>query len=184
MRKMILLVMVLLLSRAVSFSGNWPNWRGPSMNGVAEEKNLPVSWSTTENVTWKFAMPDFTGSTPIIWNDRIFLNVAEGTELYLSCIDRDKGVEIWKKLLGSGNLKVRKQNMSSPSPVTDGKNVWVMTGTGVLKAFDFNGKELWARDIQKDHGAFGACLCAPTNLDFRGKWETLPVRVSIAQRSG
>jgi outer membrane protein assembly factor BamB len=155
MRKMILLVMVLLLSRAVSFSGNWPNWRGPSMNGVAEEKNLPVSWSTTENVTWKFAMPDFTGSTPIIWNDRIFLNVAEGTELYLSCIDRDKGVEIWKKLLGSGNLKVRKQNMSSPSPVTDGKNVWVMTGTGVLKAFDFNGKELWARDIQKDHGAFG-----------------------------
>jgi outer membrane protein assembly factor BamB len=50
---------------------------------------------------------------------------------------------------------MRKQNMSSPSPVTDGKNVWVMTGTGILKAFDFNGAELWARDVQKDNGRFG-----------------------------
>jgi outer membrane protein assembly factor BamB len=50
---------------------------------------------------------------------------------------------------------MRKQNMSSPSPVTDGKNVWVMTGTGVLKAFDFTGNELWAREIQKDYGRFG-----------------------------
>jgi outer membrane protein assembly factor BamB len=45
--------------------------------------------------------------------------------------------------------------MSSPSPVTDGKAVWVMTGTGILKAFDFAGKELWMRDIQKDYGRFG-----------------------------
>jgi outer membrane protein assembly factor BamB len=45
--------------------------------------------------------------------------------------------------------------MSSPSPITDGQSVWVMTGTGVFKAFDFAGKELWARDIQKDYGAFG-----------------------------
>ena len=45
--------------------------------------------------------------------------------------------------------------MSSPSPVTDGTHVWVMTGTGVLKAFDFAGKEIWARDIQKDYGPFG-----------------------------
>ena len=48
-----------------------------------------------------------------------------------------------------------KQNMSSPSPVTDGTAVWVMTGTGILKAFDFAGKELWMRDIQKDYGRFG-----------------------------
>ena len=45
--------------------------------------------------------------------------------------------------------------MSSPSPVTDGKRVWVMTGVGILKSFDFDGKELWARDIQKDYGYFG-----------------------------
>ena len=45
--------------------------------------------------------------------------------------------------------------MSSPSPVTDGVAVYVMTGTGVLKGFDFNGKELWSRNIQKDYGEFG-----------------------------
>jgi outer membrane protein assembly factor BamB len=45
--------------------------------------------------------------------------------------------------------------MSSPSPVTDGTRVWVMTGTGVLKAFDFAGKELWSRDVQKEYGRFG-----------------------------
>ena len=63
--------------------------------------------------------------------------------------------QLWKAHLGTGNAKVRKQNMSSPSPVTDGTRVWVMTGTGVLKAFDFAGKEIWARDIQKDYGPFG-----------------------------
>jgi outer membrane protein assembly factor BamB len=51
-------------------------------------------------------------------------------------------------------MQRQKHNMSSPSPVTDGKNVWVMTGTGVLKAFDFDGKEVWARDFQKDFGRF------------------------------
>jgi outer membrane protein assembly factor BamB len=45
--------------------------------------------------------------------------------------------------------------MSSPSPVTDGQTIWVMTGVGVLKAFDFKGQELWARDIQQDYGRFG-----------------------------
>jgi hypothetical protein len=48
-----------------------------------------------------------------------------------------------------------KQQMSSPSPVTDGRSVWVMTGTGVLKAFDFEGKELWSRNIQQEYGRFG-----------------------------
>ena len=67
--------------------------------------------------------------------------MADGTELYLVCVDRNRGTELWKAHLGTGNAKVRKQNMSSPSPVTDGTHVWVMTGTGVLKAFDFAGKE-------------------------------------------
>ena len=134
---------------------NWPQWRGPSLNGISTEKNLPVKWTIEENVAWKLAMPEWSGSTPIIWRDRIFLNVAEKDELYLWCVDRAKGTMLWKKLLGSGNVKMRKQNMSSPSPVTDGKNVWVMTGTGILKSFDFTGKELWTRDIQKDYGEFG-----------------------------
>ena len=57
--------------------------------------------------------------------------------------------------MGDGNRAVRKGNMTSPSPVTDGKTVWIMTGTGIFKAFDFKGNELWSRDIQKDYGQFG-----------------------------
>lgn len=149
------LFFVIALAVSAAVGDNWPQWRGPFLNGISSEKNLPTRWSAEENVTWKLTMPSWTGATPIIWGERIFLNVADGDSLYLWCVDRTKGEPLWKKLLGGGNTKMRKQNMSSPSPVTDGKNVWVMTGTGILKAFDFAGSELWAREIQKDYGRFG-----------------------------
>jgi len=156
MRKRILgLFAVLMLSFSVVNAENWPQWRGPNLNGVSNEKNLPVKWTTEENVVWKVSMPGFSGSTPIVWRDRIFLNLADGDNLFLWCVDKNKGEVLWKQPLGAGNVKMRKQNMSSPSPVTDGRTVYVMTGTGILKAFDFAGKELWSRDIQKDYGAFG-----------------------------
>src|SRR5262245_12488372 len=146
----VLLTMAGVASLNIVTAENWPQWRGPALNGVSGEKNLPVKWTTEENVTWKLAMPAWSGSTPIIWGDNIFLNASEGEsnktvkgDIYLWCVDRTKGTALWKKLLGSGDVKLRKQNMSSPSPVTDGRNVWVMTGTGVLKAFDFKGNELW-----------------------------------------
>jgi outer membrane protein assembly factor BamB len=148
-------IAIVLFSITITYADNWPQWRGPSLNGVSTEKNLPAKWTTEENIAWKLAMPERSGSTPIIWRDRIFLNVAEGNDLYLWCVDRTKATMLWKKLLGSGNVRMRKQNMSSPSPVTDGKTVYVMTGTGILKAFDFAGKELWMRDIQKEYGQFG-----------------------------
>jgi len=173
-RRFTLVLVITALSTVAALNivsaDNWPQWRGPALNGVSDEKNLPVKWTTDENVTWKFEMPAWSGSTPIIWGDHIFLNVSEGEtgksvngemnmsvkgNLYLWCVDRTKGTALWKKFLGSGDTKMRKQNMSSPSPVTDGSGVWVMTGTGVLKAFDFKGDELWARDIQKDYGKFG-----------------------------
>lgn len=156
MRKGSLLVFVIILfSVRAALADNWPQWRGPHLNGTSAEKNLPLRWGAEENVTWKLALPSWSGSTPIIWEDRVFLNLADGDDLYLWCVDRGKGAVVWKKRLGGGNTKMRKQNMSSPSPVTDGKAVYVMTGTGVLKGFDFSGNELWARDIQKDYGQFG-----------------------------
>ena len=133
----------------------WPQWRGPMLNGTSSDKNLPIRWSTTENVTWKLAMPERSGSTPIVWGDYVFLNVGEGSNLSLWAVDRTSGAVRWKRPLSGGNRRMMKQQMSSPSPVTDGRSVWVMTGTGVLKAFDFSGKELWGRDIQADYGRFG-----------------------------
>ena len=105
-------------------------------------------------------LPAWSGSADRL-GDRIFLNVAEdlkqreGVNLFLWCVDRNKGTVLWKRPLGGGNHQERKQNMSTPSPVTDGRNVWVMTGTGILKAFDFEGQEIWARDIPRDYGRFG-----------------------------
>jgi outer membrane protein assembly factor BamB len=154
-RRTVHILTFIMFSISVAHADNWPQWRGPSLNGVSTEKNLPAKWTTEDNIAWKLPMPAWSGSTPIIWRDRIFLNVAEGNDLYLWCVDRTKGAMLWKQLLGSGNVKMRKQNMSSPSPVTDGKTVYVMTGTGILKAFDFAGKELWIRNVQKEYGAFG-----------------------------
>ncbi len=154
MRRRLMAACLLALLPALG-AANWPQWRGPDLNGVSAEKNLPTKWSATENVAWKLAMPDRSGSTPIVWGSRVFLNVAEGDDLSLWCVDRAKGTMLWKRPLGSGNVKMRKHNMSSPSPVTDGRAVWVMAGTGVLKSFDFEGRELWTRDIQKDYGQFG-----------------------------
>lgn len=146
---------VLALAATAAPALDWPQWRGPSLNGISAEKNLPTKWSTTEGVTWKLALPGLSGSSPIVWGDRIFLNVADAGSLYLWAVDRNKGTMLWKQHLGDGDNKQRKHNMSTPSPVTDGKTVWIMTGTGVVKAFDFSGKELWARDLQKEYGAFG-----------------------------
>ena len=138
-----------------SEAGNWPQWRGPTLDGISPEKALPVSWDRQKNITWELPLPSFSGSTPIVWGDSIFLNLADGTDLYLWCVDREKGILQWKQHLGQGNVKMRKQNMSSPSPVTDGRSVYVMTGTGILKGFTLDGELLWTRDIQKDYGNFG-----------------------------
>ena len=155
MRTSILLACTACMFTFAACAENWPQWRGPSLNGSSSEKNLPVRWSATENVAWKLAMPSRTGATPIIWGNNIFLNVADGDDLYLWCVDKAKGTPIWKKPIAGGNYKINKQNMSSPSPVTDGTACLRMTGVGVLKAFDFAGNELWVRDIQKDYGKFG-----------------------------
>lgn len=134
---------------------NWPQWRGPSLDGVSAEKGLPTKWTTEEGVTWKLSLPGRSGATPIIWDEHIFLNVADGDDLHLWDVDRSTGKLRWQQKLAGGNYKINKQNMSSPSPVTDGKTVFALTGVGIFKAFDFNGKELWSRDIQKDYGKFG-----------------------------
>jgi outer membrane protein assembly factor BamB len=152
------------LERRRSFSPPSPGWprpetgrsgAGPWRTASAKRRASPRKWTTTENITWKLPLPGLSGSTPIVWGNHIFLNVAENGSLFLWAIDREKGVPLWKQHLGDGDNKQRKHNMSTPSPVTDGRNVWIMTGTGILKAFDFKGKEVWARDLQKEYGAFG-----------------------------
>lgn len=133
----------------------WPQWRGPAQRGSSAETGLPLRWSASEGIAWKLELPEISGSTPIVHGERVYLNVARGDALELWAVDRNTGKPLWQAPVGTGNVSTRKQNMSSPSPVTDGRHVAVLTGTGVLKGFDLAGKELWARDFQKEHGKFG-----------------------------
>ncbi|MGH9766516.1 MAG: PQQ-binding-like beta-propeller repeat protein, partial [Blastocatellia bacterium] len=68
---------------AAALADNWPQWRGPFLNGVSSEKNLPLRWSKEENIAWKLSLPGLSAATPVIWEDRIFLNATGGKELYL-----------------------------------------------------------------------------------------------------
>ena len=94
MRKLLPLVCLSILAASTTLlADNWPHWRGPTHDGVSTETGLPVKWSATENVAWKLALPAYSGSTPIIWGDTIFLNIAtaNGTgDLELWAVDRNK----------------------------------------------------------------------------------------------
>ena len=75
---------VMLSSFPFGMAENWPQWRGPYLNGISHETNLPLRWGTEKNIQWKLPMPAWSGSTPIIWEERIFLNVADGTNEILN----------------------------------------------------------------------------------------------------
>lgn len=134
---------------------NWPQWRGPNLNGSTSETNLPVHFSPTENVVWKAPLPGYSGATPVIWDDRVFVSSPDDDKnLLLICLDRQDGKELWRQKVDTGDFEKGRNNASSPSPVTDGKRVFIMFATGALAAFDFSGKELWKRNLAEEYGKF------------------------------
>ncbi len=138
-----------------AFAGNWPQWRGPNFNGSADESGLPTTWSKTENVVWKTPLPGQSGSTPAVWGKSIFLTSPDAQKnLNLICVDRTDGKVRWQKTVGFGDKSKGNNNMASPSATTDGKAVFALFGTSDLAAFDFDGKELWRRNLGKEFGKF------------------------------
>jgi outer membrane protein assembly factor BamB len=143
------------LAAASGWAANWPQWRGPELNGSTSETNLPATWSKTENVLWSAPLPGPSHATPIVWDDSVFVNTPDAdANLLLMCLDRHSGAVRWQKQVAVGNRVAGRNNMASPSPVTDGNTVWTMFGTGNLAAFDFSGKQLWARSLTKEYGRF------------------------------
>ena len=69
MTRALVSVAIAVLSLASLRADNWPQWRGPFLNGVSSETNLPVKWSADSNVAWKLPLPEWSGATPIVWND-------------------------------------------------------------------------------------------------------------------
>lgn len=151
---------LLALSLSLVFAGwaaaeNWPQWRGPERNGISHETGAPLQWSKTENVHWRLPLPGQAGSTPVVWDDRIFLTAAEKSDLVLLGISTE-GKELWKQSLARGNRVIRggEGNYASPSPSTDGKHVWAFVGTGDLGCFDLDGKPVWKFNLQDRYGKF------------------------------
>jgi outer membrane protein assembly factor BamB len=147
--------LVILIWSIPATAENWPQWRGPTNNGVSTETNLPAEWSETKNVVWKVAMPGMAGSTPVIWANRIFLTSEEGNDLVLMCLSTD-GKEVWKRKVATGRARYMRDqgNNASPSPSTDGKHVWAYFGTGDFVCFDVDGKEIWRFNAQERYGKF------------------------------
>ncbi len=147
-------LMIFVLSSLSHLSGaNWPAWRGPTGNGVSSNGKFPSDFTNEKNVKWKVALPGSGSSTPAIWEDYIFITSAIDSKDGVTCFTRD-GEKRWSQTFGDERGGKHKNGSgSNPSPVTDGKNVFVYYKSGTLASVDFKGKEIWKRNLQKDFGA-------------------------------
>jgi outer membrane protein assembly factor BamB len=142
----------------------WPQWRGPTHDSVAPAGILPTHWSKTENVVWKTQLPGKGNSTPAIWKDAIFLSAQDGEALLLLRIDRTSGKIVWQREVGKGTPRTKgppgpnrfhdENNMASPSPITDGKHVWIHFGNGDLACYDFAGERVWLHNLTERFGKY------------------------------
>lgn len=129
---------------------NWPNWRGPHEDGISGEVKLPTEWSPESNIRWRTPIDGKGHSSPIVWNDSIFLTSAlsESKSRVLWKIDRQTGSVVWKKEVLIAPLEpIHPLNSyASSTPATDGERVYVtfLDGSEIyVAAFDFNGNRAW-----------------------------------------
>ncbi|MHC4556008.1 MAG: outer membrane protein assembly factor BamB family protein [Planctomycetota bacterium] len=149
-----LIMIVGLLVGVRVLAGDWPHWRGPYLNGSSDEKNLPATWSGTENVIWSASLPGHSSATPVIANGKVFVSSTDrdSEDLLALCLDARSGKELWRKKLGASDRDVPRNNLATPSPVTDGEHVYFMYGSGDLAGLDCEGKLLWSRNIEAEYG--------------------------------
>jgi outer membrane protein assembly factor BamB len=162
------LILLLILSCGNSVHGqNWPCWRGPNSDGTSSETNLPVRWDSVTNILWKTVIPGTGYSSPIVWNDRLFLTTAfiETQEKVLLCYNCKTGDLLWKKTVLKAPLEIKNDNNSyaSGTPATDGTMVYLSFLDGqevIVAAYDFSGKEIWLQKPGKFSSEHGYC-CSP-----------------------
>lgn len=155
------------------YAENWHQWRGPTANGVVQKGNPPLEWSDDKNIRWKVPVPGEGYSTPIIWEDRVFLMSAVPAdpaadmrrspgelEFTVFCFDREDGSLIWRKVVRKATpheSRHETNTYSSGSPVTDGEHLWVSFGSWGLHCLDFDGNVVWSKDLglAKTRNEFG-----------------------------
>ena len=147
LRKHALLFLLPLIFPLGPHAANWPAWRGPLGTGICEEENLPIQWNTTNNVKWRVPLAERGNSTPVVWEDRIFVTQPAGDRRTLLCFDRADGKLLWEKGVTSAEKEPTHGTnpYCSASPVTDGERVIVSYASDGLFCYDLTGKELWRR---------------------------------------
>jgi len=147
--------LVLLLSATYLHGENWPQWRGPLLNGSTTETNLKARFSKQEDLQWSTPMPGRGGATPVVWGDAIFVPSTDARKnLVLLCVDRATGKVRWQRVVGAGDRVSGKNNMASCSAVTDGRRVYALFGTSDFAAFDFDGALVWQIRMREQFGTF------------------------------
>lgn len=148
----LMLLIATAMMACTANADNWPAWRGPSFNQVAATGDYPTTLDPDKNAVWKIDLPGKGSSTPCVWEDRIFITCdIEGQDGIL-CYDLN-GNELWRKTLGEQRPgKHRNASGSNPTPITDGKHVFVYYKSGTVAALDDKGTILWKLNLQDKYG--------------------------------
>ncbi len=152
--------LALLCPARAAQAENWPGWRGPERTGVSADRGVPTTWSASEHVVWKTPLPGSGISNPIVWNDRVLCTSSDGArqqDLHVICLSTATGQQQWHvKLWGTAPTLYHetKSSMASPSPVTDGQNVYAFFGSGDVFCIDLDGRLLWQRSLADEYGEF------------------------------
>ena len=132
---------------------NWMRFRGPTGQGISSESKLPVTWSATKNIKWKASLPGNGWSSPIVFEDYVFLTASsdEGVSCRVICVNRKDGSIAWNTEVHRQKPgPMRKQNSyATPTPVTDGKHVYSVFYDGTVTAVDFSGNIVWKNNEVK-----------------------------------
>jgi len=174
-------VLGLLLPIFAVAAGNWPQYRGPAASGVDASAPLPVSWnvSTGENVRWQSSVPGLAHSSPIVWEDRLYVSTAvqknaslkvglygsiesvpekDPVQWRLLALDRRTGKVVWDVTAHEAVPRVSrhpKGTHCNSTPATDGRYLVAILGSEGLFCFDLTGRLLWRKDLgPMDSGYF------------------------------
>jgi outer membrane protein assembly factor BamB len=138
-----------IVGAALAVSADWPQWRGPNANGVADRANPPRSWSRTENVRWSVKLPGWGTSSPVIHGDRVFVTSeaeVDGKKSLLTfCFRRSDGKELWRHDFGLGvNQRAHeKSNLAVNTPAVTEDAVYVAFGNSDIARYSHHGKLQW-----------------------------------------
>ncbi len=143
-----LLAATALVAAAVATAEDWPRFRGPNGSGVSLSKGLPAGFGPAKNLAWKAEVP-FGRSSPVVAGDRIFLTAGEGAKLITMALERSSGRILWRREIARTRVtsSYKANDPASPTPVTDGGNVYVFFPDLGLVSYAPDGAERWRLEL-------------------------------------